>query len=174
MLVSWKPSGDPEPLQQENLAPAGSILSIRLYLESQPHRKKGEIISTMCYSDYIDSGGTDEDLVASLDEFFLGGESSIRRVMCEDNEERNQILYALLERSSLLLGFSIAQYESMEWNSIYYDRSAKEIHSGLYLGFEGDKADIISMNSIYLSILGDVNAELVELPDIMALFEPAC
>lgn len=173
MLTSWKPSGTPEPLQQEFPGAGGSILSIRLYLESQPHRKKGEIISIMCYNDYIDSGGTDEDLVASLDEFFLGGESTIRRIICEDNEERNLILFSLLESSSLTLGFSISQYSSMDWNSIYYDKSAREIHSGLYIGYGGDTADIVSMSSIYTSILGDVNTELVELPDIMALFEPA-
>ena len=173
MLTSWEPSGDPEPLQQEDPGAGGSILSIRLYLESQPHRKKGEIISTMCYNDYIDSGGTDEALVAFLDGFFVNGESKIRRVMCEDNEERNQILYALLERSSLMLGFSVSQYESMDWNSIYYDKSVKEIHTGLFIGYDGDTADIVSMSSIYTSILGDVNTELVELPDIMALFEPA-
>ena len=126
----------------------------------------------MCYSDYIDSGGTDEALVAFLDEFFLGGGSTIRRIICED-DERNLILYSLLESSSLMLGFSISQYESMGWNSIYYDKSAQEIHSGLYIGYEGDTADIVSMSSIYTSILGDVNTELVELPDIMALFETA-
>lgn len=127
----------------------------------------------MGYRDYIDSGGTDEALVAFLDEFFIGGESTIRRVMCEGDEERNQILYSLLEYSSLLLGFSITQYENMGWNSIYYDKSVKEIHSGLCLGFEEDTADTISVNTIYQAILGDVNTELVELPDIMALFETA-
>ena len=67
----------------------------------------------MCYSEYISAGGTNETLVAALDEFFRGGESTVRRVICQDNDERNQILRALAEYSSLMLGFSISFYTAI-------------------------------------------------------------
>lgn len=128
----------------------------------------------MSYNDYLEAGGTDEALVMFLDGFFTGGESRTRRIICENNEERNQILYAILDLSSLLLGFSISQYENMDWNSIYYDNSIKEIHTGKFSEYDGDTDDMISTSSIYQLIISDLTTELVELPDIMTLFEPAC
>lgn len=125
----------------------------------------------MIYDEYLEAGGTREDLVDAIEHFFLDNQTSLvqdRGILCCNNNERNAILHLLADKSNINLGFQISDYSHMEtWNCIYYTEPGV-IHSGRRYG------DFTSMDvsDIYAKILTKTQSHECELPDIMLLFEP--
>lgn len=131
----------------------------------------------MSYDEYLDAGGTHDDLVAAIEHFFLDNQTDSitdRRLFCSSNRERNAVLQLLSGYSCISLGFKISDFSDMNsWNCIYYTEPGV-IHSGKHVREMSENEQELS--DIYKRLLGDtlVQSHECELPDIMTLFEPVC